>query len=112
MTKEEKIARYSKLNQEVVPGKIAMANKAVQELAERHHAKYIDINDPLKDRDGNLKAEYTIEGMHIKEEGYRAIFDLFMGYAKEPRWNVFIYFLKTAKKWVIAVVSKCYSVCF
>ena len=78
MTKEEKIARYSKLNQEVVPGKIAMANKAVQELAERHHAKYIDINDPLKDRDGNLKAEYTIEGMHIKEEGYRAIFDLFM----------------------------------
>ena len=84
----EKIARYSKLNQEVVPGKIAMANKAVQELAERHHAKYIDINDPLKDRDGNLKAEYTIEGMHIKEEGYRAIFDLFMGYAKEPRWNV------------------------
>ena len=34
MTKEEKIARYSKLNQEVVPGKIAMANKAVQELAE------------------------------------------------------------------------------
>ena len=35
MTKEEKIARYSKLNQEVVPGKIAMANKAVQELAER-----------------------------------------------------------------------------
>mgnify|MGYP000724665784 CR=1 FL=1 len=78
MTKEEKIARYSKLNQEVVPGKIA----------ERHHAKYIDINDPLKDRDGNLKAEYTIEGMHIKEEGYRAIFDLFMGYAKEPRWNV------------------------
>ena len=36
MTKEEKIARYSKLNQEVVPGKNAMANKAVQELAERH----------------------------------------------------------------------------
>ena len=68
--------------------KIAMANKAVQKLAEKHHEKYIDINDPLKDADGNLKAEYTIEGMHIKEEGYRAIFDLFMGYAKEPRWNV------------------------
>lgn len=60
MTKEEKIARYSKLNQEVVPGKIAMANKAVQELAERHHAKYIDINDPLKDRDGNLKASIRL----------------------------------------------------
>jgi len=52
----------------------------VQELAERHHAKYIDINDPLKDRDGNLKAEYTIEGMHINEDGYRSIFPEFMKY--------------------------------
>ena len=87
MTKEEKIARYSKLNQEVVPGKIAMANKAVQELAERHHAKYIDINDPLKDRDGNLKAEYTIEGMHIKEIGYRAMLPDFLSYVTEARWK-------------------------
>ena len=67
--------------------KIAVANKAVQELAEKHHAKYIDINAPLKDELGNLKAEYTIEGMHIKEEGYRAIFDMFMRYAKEPYWK-------------------------
>ena len=67
--------------------KIAAANKAVEKLAEKHHAKYIDINDPLKDELGNLKAEYTVEGMHIKEEGYRIIFDLFMGYAKEPHWK-------------------------
>ena len=33
--------------------KIAAANKAVQELAEKHHAKYIDINAPLKDELGN-----------------------------------------------------------
>lgn len=30
-----------------------------------------------------LKAEYTIEGMHIKEEGYRAIYDDIMKYVKE-----------------------------
>lgn len=53
--------------------KIAEANAAVKKLAEKYHAKYMDINDPLKDENGNLKAEYTIEGMHIKEEGYRAI---------------------------------------
>ena len=35
---------------------------------------------------GNLKAEYTIEGMHIKEEGYRQIYPEFMKYAMEPRW--------------------------
>ena len=34
--------------------KIAEANAAVKKLAEKHHAKYIDINDPLKDENGNL----------------------------------------------------------
>lgn len=33
------------------------------------------------------KEEYTIEGMHIKEEGYRQIYPEFMKYAMEPRWN-------------------------
>jgi 6-pyruvoyltetrahydropterin/6-carboxytetrahydropterin synthase len=47
------------------------------------HKFIIDINDPLKDENGNLKAEYTIEGMHIKEEGYRAIFPEFIRYAME-----------------------------
>lgn len=63
--------------------KIAEANAAVKKLAEKYHAKYMDINDPLKDENGNLKAEYTIEGMHIKEEGYRAIFPKFIRYAME-----------------------------
>lgn len=60
--------------------KIAMANERVAELAKAHHANYIDINEPLKDAAGNLKAEYTIEGMHINEQGYRAIYPLFMNY--------------------------------
>ena len=34
------------------------------------------INAPLTDDQGRLKAEYTIEGMHIYEEGYRAIWPL------------------------------------
>ena len=63
------------------------ANKAVAELARKHQARYIDINDPLKDADGNLRADYTIEGMHIKEEGYRSIFPMFMKYALEPKWK-------------------------
>lgn len=63
--------------------KIAQANEAVRTLAKAHHAHYIDINAPLKDEQGNLKAEYTIEGMHIKEQGYRAIFDSFIKYALE-----------------------------
>lgn len=62
--------------------KIKRANEAVKELAAEYGAQYIDINAPLKDENGNLKAEYTIEGMHIKEEGYRAIFPEFMRYVE------------------------------
>lgn len=67
--------------------KINRANELVKKLAEVHGAKYIDLNVPLKDKEGNLKAEYTVEGMHIKEAGYRAIYEDFMKYATEPRWK-------------------------
>ena len=55
----------------------------MKKLAERHGQRYIDISRNLKDEQGRLKAEYTIEGMHIKEEGYRAIYDDIMKYVKE-----------------------------
>lgn len=55
--------------------KINAANVLVEQLARKHGQKYIDVNRALKDEQGRLKAEYTIEGMHIKEEGYRAIMD-------------------------------------
>ena len=35
------------------------------------------------DEQGRLKAEYTIEGLHINEDGYRAIYDDIMVYVKE-----------------------------
>lgn len=48
--------------------------------------EHIDVNAPLKDAQGSLKAEYTVEGMHITEEGYRSIFPEFMKYAMEFKW--------------------------
>ena len=60
--------------------KIDEANAAVRALAQKHNETYIDITAPLKDENGNLKAEYTIEGMHINEDGYRSIFPEFMKY--------------------------------
>ncbi len=60
--------------------RIDAANEAVKALAEKHGAMYLDLNAPLKDADGRLKAEWTYEGMHIKEEGYRAIFPLVEAY--------------------------------
>ena len=67
--------------------KIDAANREVQKLAERIQGRYIDVNRRLKDENGSLKSEYTIEGMHIKEAGYRAILDDLMEYVGEPAWN-------------------------
>ena len=63
--------------------KIAAANVLVEQLAKKHGQRYIDVNDPLKDDRGRPKAEYTIEGMHIKPEGYRAIFPAIVKYIME-----------------------------
>ncbi|MDO4465344.1 MAG: GDSL-type esterase/lipase family protein [Bacillota bacterium] len=63
--------------------KIRTANEQVEKLAAKHGQKYINVNAPLMDEQGRLKAEYTIEGMHIKPEGYRAIFDDVMKYVRE-----------------------------
>lgn len=63
--------------------KINAANAEVKRLAEKHGQRYIDINRNLKDGQGRLKAEYTIEGMHINEDGYRAVYDDIMEYVRE-----------------------------
>lgn len=42
--------------------KIAQANAEVQKLAKTLHLHYIDVNAPLKDEHGRLRAEFTYEG--------------------------------------------------
>ena len=53
--------------------KIAEANAAIRELAERTGANYYDFNDGITDDTGNLKAEYTVEGMHMYADGYMQV---------------------------------------
>ena len=67
--------------------KINAANEEVRKLADLHNERYIDINDKLKDDKGRLKAEYTLEGLHLNEQGYRAIFSDFMHYVTEASWK-------------------------
>ena len=63
--------------------RIAEANAAARLLAERHGQRFIDLNGPLTDAQGRLKAEYTVEGVHINHKGYRSIFGELMRYATE-----------------------------
>lgn len=63
--------------------KINAANECVKRIAEKHGQKYIDVNAPLKDKQGRLRAEYTLEGMHMNHDGYRAIFGDIVKYILE-----------------------------
>ena len=53
--------------------RIREANQAVEQLAQRMDAVYLDLNDSITDESGNMKAEYTIEGMHMYADGYMEI---------------------------------------
>lgn len=63
--------------------KIRSANKEVALLAQQYHVNYIDVNAPLLDEDGNLKTDFTIEGMHINEQGYRTVYPFLKQYIME-----------------------------
>lgn len=55
--------------------RIRTANEALKQLAYNHSAEYLDLNADITDEKGQLKAEYTIEGMHMYANGYKVILD-------------------------------------
>lgn len=55
--------------------RINAANERVRALAAQFGAQFIDLNAPLCDENGELKAEYTIEGMHMYANGYKPVLD-------------------------------------
>ncbi len=54
---------------------IDKANRMVAGLAAEYGFQYIDVNDGLKDENGELKAEYTQDGIHFDAAAYRTVFD-------------------------------------
>lgn len=55
--------------------RIDEANRAVQAMADRMHVRYLDLNESLRDSEGNLKREFTAEGVHMYANGYRVVLD-------------------------------------
>ena len=49
------------------------ANRGVEALAREMGAEYLDLNAPLLDSQGRLKAQYTKEGIHLYPAGYQAV---------------------------------------
>lgn len=54
-------------------GRIQEANQAVKVLCEKYGLGFLDLNAPLTDSQGNLKTEYTIDGVHMYPNGYREV---------------------------------------
>ena len=54
---------------------VLKANEAVKSLAEAHGYKFINVNDGLMDEEGNLKKEFSIEGIHMWPDAYKVILD-------------------------------------
>lgn len=50
-------------------------NDKLKKLAEKYGYSYIDVNDGIKDEKGQLKAEVTVEGMHLHAGGYKPVFE-------------------------------------
>lgn len=48
-------------------------NQKLEEYCKKNKYTYIDMYDELVDKEGNLKLEYTKEGLHMSDEGYKVI---------------------------------------
>jgi lysophospholipase L1-like esterase len=54
---------------------ILKANAGVEKLAAEFGYHYIDVNDGLRDENGRLKKEFTIEGIHMYANGYCVVLE-------------------------------------
>lgn len=55
-------------------GKIKEWNQAYQELASAYmQVEYVSVFDKLLDQEGQLKSDYTTDGLHLSVSGYQAL---------------------------------------
>ena len=76
-----------KINKEMVYDRdnkiIKDINKELKKFCDNKKVcTYIDIYNHLLDDDGNLKLEYTRDGLHVSDEAYNIITDILMPYIK------------------------------
>ncbi len=62
---------------------IAECNRRVKALAEKYGYRYIDVNEGLYDENGEQKAEFAIDGVHMFAEAYEIVFRNLLPYISE-----------------------------
>jgi lysophospholipase L1-like esterase len=54
---------------------ILEANKMIEELTKKHNYKFINVNEGLIDDEGNLKEEFSVEGIHMWPDAYSIVLE-------------------------------------
>lgn len=65
------------------PARLLEANRRVEELAQRFHCRYIDVNRGLYDQSGLLQASYATDGVHFYPDGYMPVLENLLPYLAE-----------------------------
>ncbi len=63
--------------------KIKNINKEIKKVCKEKKVKYIDMYSALVDDNDKLNIDYTTEGLHLNNEGYKVVTDELMKYIKK-----------------------------
>ena len=55
-------------------------NKAIQLIAKKYGATFIDLNSKFKNTEGSLRTEFSLDGIHLNGEGYLLFKDILQPY--------------------------------
>ena len=61
-------------------GRIRNINKMLNEKFSDSYVDYIDVYSKLADENGNLKDDYTDDGLHLTDDGYQVVTDILKNY--------------------------------
>ncbi len=62
---------------------IDVANSMIREMCDDLAVSYIDVNSPLKDKNSKLVKKFSVDGVHINENGYKLVFKILEKYIDE-----------------------------
>ena len=54
---------------------LALVNDRIADMAASYGYHFINVNQGLTDENGNLKEEFTIEGVHMYADAYKIVFE-------------------------------------
>lgn len=62
---------------------ISSANNAIEKMAGELHLPFINVSHGLEDSEGNLKKEFSTDGIHMFPSGYKIVLDNLRLYIEE-----------------------------